>query len=149
MLEPEAIFRFANLVVLPGWALLLVAPRPKWSARLVGPVVIPAVLSLGYLSLVLAQLGRVQGGFGSLADINLLFADPYVLLGGWIHYLAFDLFIGSWEVRDSQRLEIPHLTVVPCLLLTFLLGPVGLLAYLALRMATRRALFVTESLPGE
>jgi hypothetical protein len=68
-----------------------------------------------------------------LADVRALFSNDFLLLAGWIHYLAFDLFIGSWEVRDARRLGIHHLTVVPCLVLTFMLGPVGLLLYLALR----------------
>ena len=55
------------------------------------------------------------------------------LLAGWVHYLVFDLFVGSWEVSDARRLGIPHLFVVPCLILTFLLGPCGLLLYLAVR----------------
>lgn len=70
-----------------------------------------------------------------------LFEDPYLLLAGWVHYLAFDLFIGSWEVRDAQRLRLPRLLVVPCLLLTFLFGPAGLLLYFTIRwVRTRRGL---------
>ena len=57
---------------------------------------------------------------------------------GWIHYLAFDLFIGSWEVRDSQRHDIHHLLVVPCLILTFWAGPAGLLVYLLIRLSWKR-----------
>lgn len=49
----------------------------------------------------------------------------------------------SWEVRDSQRRGLPHLLVVPCLVLTFLFGPAGLVLYLALR-GTRRAVFVDD-----
>ena len=48
-----------------------------------------------------------EGGFGSLADVATLFGKPELLLAGWIHYLAFDLFIGAWEVRDAQRNEHP------------------------------------------
>jgi hypothetical protein len=144
MVDAEAIFRVANLLVVPGWLLLIVAPRWRWGARLVGPIVIPAVLALGYVALIAARFGSGSGGFGSLASVAALFADPYVLLAGWIHYLAFDLFVGSWEVRDAERLGIPHLAVVPCLALTFLFGPAGLLAYLGVRGAARRALTVGE-----
>jgi hypothetical protein len=59
--------------------------------------------------------------------------NRWALLAGWTHYLAFDLFIGGWEVRDAQRRGIPHLLIVPALVLTFLLGPAGLLFYLAIR----------------
>jgi SNF family Na+-dependent transporter len=61
-----------------------------------------------------------------------------LVLLGWVHFLAFDLFIGAWMVRDARRLKILHLAVIPCLLVTFLLGPVGLLTYLVLRTGLRR-----------
>ena len=52
-----------------------------------------------------------------------------------MHYLAFDLLIGTWEVRDAQERGIPHVFVVPCLFLTFMFGPAGWLLYLTLRSA--------------
>ncbi len=67
-----------------------------------------------------------------------LFALPQVLLAGWVHYLAFDLFTGSWEARDAVRLGISRWLVAPCLVLTFLFGPVGLALYLLLRLVLRR-----------
>ncbi|MNC91016.1 hypothetical protein D3C83_71980 [compost metagenome] len=79
-----------------------------------------------------------EGGFGSLADVAALFQKRELLLAGWIHYLCFDLFIGAWEVRDSQQHGIPHLVVIPCLIMTFLLGPIGLLFYFAIRSAKLR-----------
>lgn len=142
----EALFSLASAAVLPGWALLVLVPRWKWTARLVGPVLIPAFLSLLYLYLLAARWAILAGGFGSLATVRRLFDDPAVLLAGWVHYLAFDLFIGSWEARDAQRLALPHLLVVPCLLLTLLFGPVGFLSYLVLRGSLRRRLRIDEGL---
>jgi len=141
---PESLFTLANLAVLPAWALLVVAPRWKWTARLVVPVLVPALLSLVYLHLLVSHWARARGGFGSLAEVRLLFDDPCMLLAGWLHYLAFDLFIGSWEVRDAQRLALPHLLVVPSLLLTLFFGPVGLLSYLVVRGSLRRRLWIDE-----
>ena len=69
----------------------------------------------------------------------MLFQKQELLLAGWVHYLAFDLFIGAWETRDAQRNQIPHLVVIPCLVMTFMLGPIGLLFYLAIRTAKTRA----------
>jgi hypothetical protein len=142
----ETLFSLASAAVLPGWALLVLVPRWKWTARLVGPVLIPALLSLLYLYLLAARWAILARGFGSLATVRRLFDDPAVLLAGWVHYLAFDLFIGSWEVRDAQRLALPHLLVVPCLLLTLLFGPVGFLSYLVLRGSLRRRLRIDEEL---
>ena len=94
---------------------------------------------IAYAVLIIRFFGSSDGGFGSLEGVAALFQSKHLLLAGWLHYLAFDLFIGSWEVRDSQRNKIHHLMVVPCLLLTFLFGPVGLLCYLLLRgIRTRR-----------
>ena len=60
------------------------------------------------------------------------------MLAGWVHYLAFDLFVGSWQVRDGQEHHIPHWAIVPALILTFLFGPAGLLLYAIIRMLTAR-----------
>ena len=141
-MSPEQLFSLCGALVLPGWLLLVFLPRWKWTARLVCPVVIPLLLALVYLWLVATTFGRTPGDFNSLAGVAQLFQNPKALLAGWIHYLAFDLFVGSWEVRDSRRAGLHHLLVVPCLVLTFLFGPVGLLLYFALRAALRRRLLV-------
>jgi hypothetical protein len=141
----EQVFSLCGMLATAGWLLLVFLPRWKWGARLVCPVVIPLLLALIYLWLVATTFGRTLGGFGSLAEVSLLFQNPRALLAGWIHYLAFDLFIGSWEVRDARRNGVHHLLVVPCLALTFLFGPVGLLLYFALRAGLRRKLFVEDA----
>lgn len=135
----ESIFSAAGMVALPGWLLLVFLPRQR-HARLIAGFVLPLVLSALYLSLIVQYFGEGEGGFGSLADVALLFEDQGLLLAGWVHYLAFDLFIGAWETRDAERHQIPHLIIIPCLLMTFLLGPIGLLFYLAIRTAKTRTL---------
>jgi hypothetical protein len=130
------IFSICNYVVLPGWLLLVVAPRWRWTQR-VAALALPLALAVVYLTLVIMHFRESGGGFGSLAQVSKLFENPYMLLAGWIHYLAFDLFTGSWLVRDSQRLRIAHAFVVPCLLLTFLFGPVGLLTWFLIRTSLR------------
>src|SRR6187401_1360051 len=76
--------------------------------------------------------------FSSLAGVTALFGEEWLLLAGWIHYLVFDLLVGRWELKDAQARGIPHLVVVPCLVLTFLFGPGGWLLYLGLRAARAR-----------
>lgn len=98
------------------------------------------LLAFVYLYLVISDFSGAEGSFTSLAGVAQFFADPKVVLAGWIHYLVFDLFVGCWEVRDSRRHGIPHLLVVPSLILTFLLGPIGLLAYLLTRLIRTRSL---------
>jgi len=139
-MSAEFIFSVCNLLILPGWLLLAALPRWKWTLTLISAGVIPFILGLVYLGLVLSQLSAWPegGGFGSAAAVAALFSNPYILTGGWVHYLAFDLFVGSWEVQDAQRHNIPHWMVVPCLVFTCLFGPVGLVLYLLLRAAVVR-----------
>ncbi len=138
----ETIFSACGMVAMLGWLLLIFVPRWKWTARFIAACLVPLTLAVVYLVLVVTHFGQSEGGFGSLAEVSLLFRNPHNLLAGWIHYLAFDLFIGAWEVRDSQRIGLHHLLVVPCLVLTFLLGPIGLLLYFVLRFAIKRKLLV-------
>jgi hypothetical protein len=143
----ETLFSAASMVVLPGWLLLVFLPGWRWTTAFVTSLLLPAVLALMYLGLMVAYFNSAPGGFSafnSLAGVKGLFQIDGLLLAGWIHYLAFDLFIGSWEVRDARRLGVPHLLVVPCLLGTFMLGPIGLLAYLALRFAVCRQWTIDE-----
>jgi hypothetical protein len=145
MPNPETLFSIVNLSVLPGWLLLVFAPRWRYSAPLMCATLIPGLLAVVYLVLIGVSWGGAEGGFSSLAEVQQLFGYPYLLVVGWIHYLAFDLFIGAWEVRDSRRLGIPHPLVVPCLLLTFLFGPMGLLVYLIIRATRTRSLLIEEA----
>src|SRR5690349_5034766 len=95
----------------------------------------PALFAVLYVAILLTHWKGSNGGFSSLPAVAALFSQPWLLLAGWVHYLAFDLLVGSWEVRDARDRGIPHLVVVPCLALTFMFGPAGWLAYAGLRAA--------------
>lgn len=136
-MTPTTLFSLANLSVLPGWALLLLAPRWKWT-HVITAYVLPAAIGVTYLLIMATHFRPGEGGFGSLDEVAQLFANPWLLLAGWVHYLAFDLFVGAWEVLDATRSKVPHWLVVPCLVLTFLAGPVGLLLYFIVRSAVVR-----------
>jgi hypothetical protein len=131
-MTPESLFSVVNLLAIAAWLPMLVYPQARWTSTIL-PVAIPAALAIVYTALIALTLGRTDGGFSSLAGVRALFADPWALLAGWIHYLAFDLFIGGWEVRDARSRGIRHIVIVPALVLTFLLGPAGLLLYLGIR----------------
>jgi hypothetical protein len=135
-LTPDFLFSLANPLALLGWALLVLAPRWRGTRGLVLSGALPLVLAVAYGLLIgwhyLGAHGG-EGGFNSLAEVAALFRDPWALLAGWVHYLCFDLFTGAWEARDAQQRGVPHLLLVPCLLLTFLFGPLGLLLYFGVR----------------
>ena len=136
-MSAEQVFLILNLITLAAWLPLVFLPKVRWTATLL-PVVIPSLLALIYVGLMSASVGRSEGGFSSLAEVRALFDNPWALLGGWTHYLAFDLFIGGWQVRDARRRGIRHLLIVPALVLTFFLGPAGWLLYLCIRWLARR-----------
>ena len=91
-----------------------------------------------YLVLAARFLPGAEGGFGSLTDVRALFSVDALLLAGWVHYLAFDLLVGTMEVRQATELGIPHLSIVPALLLTFFLGPIGFLLFFVIKSARGR-----------
>ena len=134
----EQVFSLASTIAALGWLFLIVAPKRPLVVHVAG-VFFPLVLAAIYLYFIAVHGRTAEGGFGSLADVAALFSKPEILLAGWIHYLCFDLFIGAWEVRDSQQHGLPHLVVIPCLIMTFLLGPIGLLFYMAIRSAKLRS----------
>jgi len=137
-MSPEAVFQIAQPIALAGWVMLLFAPlMPKLADRMAG-FAIPIMLALAYAVMLVVYMPQGEGGFGSLPEVMKLFTVPGLAMTGWLHYLAFDLFIGGWEVRVARRENISHWLVVPCLALTLLAGPIGLLLFLALRYGKRQ-----------
>lgn len=132
-MSPDQLFQFANLTAMAGWLALLASPWTPRISQLAAGLVVPIILSLGYTVLIMVNWAGSEGGFDSLANVALLFEDRNLLLAGWVHYLAFDLFVGAWEVRKGRETGISFLLIIPCLVLTFLFGPAGLLTFLALR----------------
>lgn len=138
----DQIFSVANLIALIGWLTLALLPgRPRVAAVATGAA-IPALLAIAYVALIATHWIGSEGGFGSLDEVALLFENRWLLLAGWVHYLAFDLLIGSWEVRDARLHGIPHWLVLPCLFLTFMFGPAGWLLYMLVRSVRSKAFAV-------
>ena len=149
-MDASQVFSLANVFVLPGWFLLIFLPRFRMGRDVIAGTIMPLLLGLLYMGIFLAKFGggAEGGGFGSLEAVSILFQSEWSLLTGWIHYLAFDLFIGAWQVRDSQRVRIPHLLVIPCLLMTFMLGPAGLAVYLVVRGVWKKRWSANETAAG-
>ncbi|PZO05238.1 MAG: DUF4281 domain-containing protein [Alphaproteobacteria bacterium] len=137
----DRLFDIANLIALLGWIALAFAPlardRLVLAARVIG-----VALALTYAGLLIGSIAgggmSEGGGFTSLEGVTALFARPEAVLVGWVHYLAFDLWVGAWAIEDAGKRGVPHWAVVPVLFLTLMAGPVGLLVYLAVRAALSR-----------
>ena len=139
-MKADLIFKICNTVAPIGWLLMAIAPRWKWTKKIVLSGLFPLVLGLVYLTLIAVFFGKSEGDFSSLQGVSKLFENPFALTAGWIHYLAFDMFIGAWEVTDSQKHGISHFLVVPCLFLTLMFGPIGLILYFVIRLIKTKKL---------
>lgn len=133
-------FSLANLAALCGWVLLIATlfferlRAPGWA---IAGRWLPAGFGVAYLALIATSFGG-DGGFDSLESVRALFADDRALLAGWLHYLAFDLFVGRWIAERGVARGRSPILLIPAMLATFLLGPVGLFAALLLGLFERR-----------
>jgi len=138
----ELAFSLVNLSVMPAWILLIVFPHWSITKTLVHSMFYPVVLGLVYAVglgfSIFGGMGASDGGFTSIAAVRALFSTDIGILVGWTHYLVFDLFVGAWEARDARRRRFNHWLLIPCLLFTFMFGPLGLLLYLVLRSVTKK-----------
>lgn len=137
-MSPELVFLICNYGVLPAWALLILAPKWQGTQTIVQAIWIPLLLGGVYTFYLFNGLNSTSapegGSMATLPGLMILFSSPTAVLAGWIHYLAFDLFVGAWVVRDSHRRDLKHVYVIPCLIAVLMAGPFGLLAYLLLRV---------------
>jgi hypothetical protein len=134
------IFWIAHVPAVTGWLALLILPYDARAITFARGAAV--VVALGYLLIFLwsGSAGAVLARDYSFHGIGTFFADPRLLLLGWVHYLAFDLWVGTWEAQEGARTGMSRLLIVPALLLTFMLGPIGLLLFLLLRPRSPRPL---------
>ncbi len=133
-MAPGNIFRYCSSFAIIGWLLLIIA-SPFWKkvdSIIIGVIIVLFAIVYTWLILTGFHIDDIQK-FNSLEGVMNLFTNPVTVTAGWIHYLAFDLMTGVWIKNNSLTHGISHLLVVPCLLLTFMFGPIGLLLYLLMR----------------
>ncbi len=131
-MTPDLIFTIASRFAIIGWLLLAILPNTKITKILVRSGLWSFVLSFSYFVVLATHFGS-EGNFKSLQGVAQLFSNSWVLLAGWIHYLAFDLFLGIWETKEAESLGISRWVLVPCLFLTLMFGPVGFLIFQTIR----------------
>jgi hypothetical protein len=126
------IFKVSSAIAMAGWLLLVILPSWQYSQFIVVGII---VTLLSFIYTFDAPGYKSTGNFSSLHGVMELFKSPRAVLAGWIHYLAFDLFVGLFIVSNGALYNISHWLLVPCLLLTLMFGPAGLLLYLIIRFA--------------
>jgi hypothetical protein len=129
------LFRLSNVMVLPFWALMILLPRWRWTTRIVQSPFGSVVLAALYAALVLPRLGEIWPVVSqpTLSGVATLLGSPAGATIAWVHFLAFDLFVGHWIYLDSQERRISTWLMAPVLFLTLMLGPIGFLVYLIVR----------------
>ena len=134
------LFDVCNLLILLVWGLVLFFPRWKISENLISYTWVPLGISFFYSYFIVVSGGLVEADFSSLEGIVSLFKNttPESAAAGWLHYLAFDFWVGTWIIRHSRKNEIAHLAIILPLLCTFMLGPVGIMIYSLLFFGIRQ-----------
>jgi hypothetical protein len=129
------VFTIANPFALLGWAVLAaaVALKRPWLRDVAAGQLWPLALAVLYVVALAAGWGASGGNFSSLAGVRQLFSADWTLLAGWVHYLAFDLFVGAWIAAAAERAGLTRLWLIPVLPLTFLFGPAGFLLFFVIR----------------
>lgn len=131
----ETLFSLSNLLVLPFWALMILLPRWGWTRRIMASPLVVLGPALIYVALVLPQVPTLLPALSnpSAAGVAALLGTPFGATVGWVHFLAFDLFVGRWAYLDAQERGMHPLLVSPILLLVFMFGPLGLVVFLIAR----------------
>lgn len=126
-MTPDLLFSHVGTAAMIGWALLILGPRRFAWFNAVPLWIIPAGLSAVYAALIFSRFSGMGGGFDTLANVATLLANDWALLAAWVHFLAFDLFIGAVIAARMDRVGVDRLVQTPILLSTFMLGPLGFL----------------------
>ena len=127
----ETIFNIFNSGILLFWLILLVFPKSNFTKGVIDFPWVPLTIALGYIYFLITTEGSFSSDFSSLNSLTEMFknAEPRGVAAGWLHYLAFDFWVGCWMLKNSQEKGIKHLWMILPLLFTFILGPVGILIY--------------------
>ena len=133
-------FSAFSLIAMAGWLALAagVVLRRPWLRDTLAGTYIPVALSAAYAILIAFFFFGAEGGFDSLENVQKLFTSPWAALAGWVHYLAFDLFMGARIARGMEEQGLPRWPLVALLPLTFMFGPAGYLAFEVLKAANLR-----------
>lgn len=135
----ELLFAAVNLAVMPFWFLVIFLPGWGVTRRAASSYGVLLPLPIAYAVLLVPKLPDVVPVLLSptLEAIASALGTPEGALLGWVHFLAFDLFVGRWVYLDSRERRVPWWVSSPILLLSLMFGPLGLLTYLLVRSLHR------------
>ena len=136
----EMFYLWVNIGVLPFWMLIIFFPQShlcKYLATSIFPIFL---LSSAYIFILYkAYLGSFDFAnnfslYLGLSSVSELFRDDYYLLMFWTHFVAVNLFIGGWILKDAQKLYVNKILLAFPLIVTYLIGPIGIFIYWVIRI---------------
>ena len=136
----ETLFMWINLGVLPFWFILIVFPQSHLSRIFVTSIFPIFILSGVYIFILYKSYLTSYDFIGNfnlylnIGNLSNLFSDQTFLIMFWIHFISINLFTGGWIVKDSQKFYINKILLIIPLLITYLIGPLGLFVYWIIRM---------------
>jgi len=136
----ETLYMWVNLGVLPFWFILIVFPQSHLS-RIFVTSIFPFFILSGVYIFILYKSYLIgydfDGNFSlylGLSELSRLFEDHLYIMVFWTHFIAINLFIGGWIVKDSQKFSINKVLMAVPLIVTYLIGPIGLFLYWIIRI---------------
>ena len=136
----ETLYMWINLGVLPFWFILIVFPESHLS-RIFVTSIFPFFILSGVYIFILYKSYLIGYDFDGNFSLNLglnelsrLFEDHLYIMIFWTHFIAINLFIGGWIVKDSQKFSINKVLMAVPLIVTYLIGPIGLFLYWIIRI---------------
>ena len=137
---PENVYLWINLCIIPLWLMLIIIPNSKFTQFFVNSIILPLILSTTYVYLIYQTILMEEPIFDifrlylSLDNLYTVFSTESFLLIFWLHFLALNLFLGSWVSRDVVKYNISKSLAVVPLILIYFTGPVGLVLYWLIRI---------------
>ena len=146
----EILYFWVNLGVLPFWLILIFFPSSNINKFFVTAILPILLLSGAYIfALYKSYLNSYDfiSNFElylSISNLSNLFSNNLFLILFWIHFVSINLFVGGWMVRDSQKLYINKILVAFPLIITYLIGPLGILIYWLIRIFYAKSINLYE-----
>jgi hypothetical protein len=139
ILSYENIYLIANWGVIPFWLLLIILPNHALTNFFVQSIIVPLLLgsAYGFVAYNIYLEKNILDSFelyNGLNGLYSMFANEAFLLIFWLHFLAINLFVGTWIVKDSKRYMVSRILVIFSLIATYFTGPIGLVIYWFLRI---------------
>ena len=136
----ENIYLWANFGVLPFWLMLIFIPNSRFTQFFVNSIILPLILSAAYVYAIYQAILFEEPIFDffklylNLDNLYTIFATESFLLIFWLHFLALNLFLGSWVSRDGVKYNISRSLLFIPLILIYFAGPLGLVMYWIIRV---------------